>query len=83
MPIQGTAADLIKIAMVQIDQRIRREGLGTAMILQVHDELLFEVPEGELDTTIVAVREEMEGAAHLEVPLVVDVGQGKSWAEAH
>lgn len=82
-PIQGTAADLIKSAMVTIDRRLRRQGSGTRMLLQVHDELLFEVPEGELQTVIPLVREIMEGVAALEVPLEVEIGQGSSWAEAH
>ncbi len=82
-PIQGTAADLIKSAMVTIDRRLRRQGLSARMLLQVHDELLFEVPEGELQTVIPLVREIMEEAAALEVPLEVEIGQGKSWADAH
>jgi len=83
MPIQGTAADLIKIAMVRVDRRLRREELQAEIILQVHDELLLEVPEAEVDSASAAVREEMEKAAELSVPLVVDVGRGLSWAEAH
>ncbi len=82
-PIQGTAADLIKIAMVAIDRRLHEHGLGTRMLLQVHDELLFEVPEQELQTVTTLVREVMEGVAALEVPLEVEIGQGRSWAEAH
>ncbi len=82
-PIQGTAADLIKIAMVTIDRRLRQQGSGTRMLLQVHDELLFEVPEEELQTVLPLVREVMEGVAALEVPLEVEIGQGRSWAEAH
>ena len=82
-PIQGTAADLIKIAMVAIDRRLHEHGFGTRMLLQVHDELLFEVPEQELQTVTTLVREVMEGVAALEVPLEVEIGQGRSWAEAH
>jgi DNA polymerase-1 len=82
-PIQGSAADIIKVAMVRIFARLQREGLGAKMVLQVHDELVFDVPESELETVRVLVREEMEGAAQLDVPLVVDIGVGKNWREAH
>jgi DNA polymerase-1 len=84
-PIQGTAADVIRRAMVRMEAAI--EGLPAVMLLQVHDELLFEVDEGSVDALIAAAREVMEGAAdpavHLAVPLVVDAGQGANWAEAH
>jgi len=83
MPIQGTAADLIKIAMVRVDRRLRQEGLASEIVLQVHDELLLEAPADEVEAATAAVREEMEKAAELQVPLVVDVGRGQSWAEAH
>ncbi len=83
MPIQGTAADLVKVAMVRIDRRLRREGLRGEMILQVHDELVLEVPEEEVGRTADAVRAEMESVAPLRVPLVVEIGWGHSWAEAH
>ncbi|HKA53561.1 MAG TPA: DNA polymerase I [Candidatus Binatia bacterium] len=82
-PIQGTAADLIKMAMVAIDRRLTQEKLHTRMLLQVHDELLFEVPEGELERVKKLVRELMEGVISLQVPLRVDLGTGKNWAEAH
>jgi len=82
-PIQGTAADLIKMAMVAIDRRFESEKLKTRMLLQVHDELLFEVPEKEVKKTEKLVREIMEGIMPLRVPLRVDVGIGKNWAEAH
>ncbi|HEV8717599.1 MAG TPA: DNA polymerase I, partial [Candidatus Binatia bacterium] len=82
-PIQGTAADLIKMAMVAIDRRLTREKLHTRMLLQVHDELLFEVPEKEVDQVKRLVRELMEGVMSLQVPLQVDLGTGKNWAEAH
>ncbi len=82
-PIQGTAADIIKIAMVRIDQRLEREGLKTQMILQVHDELNFNVPIDELERVQTLVREEMEGAYQLRVPLKVDIGTGHNWLEAH
>jgi DNA polymerase-1 len=81
-PIQGTAADLVKIAMIRVYERLRRENLGARMILQVHDELLLEVPENEIDRTTEVVREEMEGVHPLAVPLVVDVGVGTNWMEA-
>ena len=82
-PIQGTAADIIKLAMIRIDKRLAGEGLRTSMILQVHDELVFEVPEQEMDQIKILVREEMEGAMSLKVPLKVDIGGGKNWREAH
>ncbi len=82
-PIQGTAADLIKVAMIRIDKRLRREGLLAKMIIQVHDELVLEVPEAELAAVRRLVREEMEGALELKVPIVVDIGEGRNWLEAH
>ena len=82
-PIQGTAADIIKIAMVRIDRRMEREGVRSEMILQVHDELNFNVPEDEVELMTRIVREEMEGAFALKVPLRVDVGVGGNWLEAH
>jgi DNA polymerase-1 len=82
-PIQGTAADLIKAAMVAIDRRLTAAGSGAGMILQVHDELILEAPEAEVDAVAAVVREEMEGAARLSVPLEVAVGVGSSWAEIH
>jgi DNA polymerase-1 len=82
-PIQGTAADLIKAAMVAIDRRLLEAGSAAGMILQVHDELILEAPEDEVDAAVAVVREEMEGAAELSVPLEVAVGVGSSWAEIH
>jgi DNA polymerase-1 len=82
-PIQGTAADLIKKAMINIHKRLERENLKTKMILQVHDELLFEVKEDEIDIIRSMVKEEMEGVHPLQVPLKVDVKVGKNWDEAH
>lgn len=81
--IQGTAADLIKKAMVDVDAALRAAGLGAAMILQVHDELVFEVPVAEVDATSRLVRERMEAVWPLDVPLQVEVGAGKNWREAH
>jgi DNA polymerase-1 len=82
-PIQGSAADLIKVAMINIARRLKEEGLKTLMILQVHDELVFETPVDEVDRVKALVKEEMEGAIKLDVPIRVDVGVGKSWGEAH
>ena len=81
-PLQGSAADLIKVAMIRIHHALRREGLRTRMLLQVHDELVFEAPEDEVERVRPLVKGLMEGAATLEVPLVVDVGVGKNWLEA-
>jgi DNA polymerase-1 len=81
-PIQGTAADLVKIAMVRVYHRLLRDKLAARMIMQVHDELLLEVPEAEVEQTSRAVREEMESVHELTVPLVVDIGVGKNWMEA-
>ena len=80
-PIQGSAADLIKIAMIRIHERLASERLNARMLLQVHDELVFEVPGPELDIVEALVRGEMEHAASLSVPLVVDVGTGRNWLE--
>ena len=80
-PIQGSAADLIKIAMIRIDERLRRHPFKSRMLLQVHDELVFEAPPDELDGLQAMIREEMEGAAALSVPLVVDIGVGANWVE--
>jgi DNA polymerase-1 len=80
-PLQGTAADLIKLAMISIDARLKKEKLAAQMILQVHDELLFEAPEKEKRTVEALVREEMEGVYKLEVPLVVEVCSGPNWRD--
>jgi len=80
-PIQGSAADLIKIAMIQIAKALRESDLVSAMLLQVHDELVFEVAPGEIDRISDLVTREMEGAATLSVPLIVDLGVGKNWLE--
>ena len=82
-PIQGTAADLIKLAMVRVDRRLRAEGLAARLVLQVHDELIVECPEGEADTVRALLKEEMEGVAALSVPLVADASAGRTWADAH
>jgi DNA polymerase-1 len=86
-PIQGAAADIIKRAMIRVPDALAKKNLASRMLLQVHDELLFEAPEGEIDTLIEAVRDVMEGAAapavNMAVPLVADAGVGDSWDEAH
>jgi DNA polymerase-1 len=82
-PIQGTAADVIKIAMIRVDGALRASGLDARLLLQVHDELVLEVADRDLEPLGKLVREEMEGAAALQAPLEVDVGHGRTWAEAH
>ncbi len=82
-PIQGTAADIIRRAMIRIPDALADADLAATMLLQVHDELIFEVPDDEIDQTAVVVKATMEGAAHLDVPLVVDTGVGDNWDEAH
>ena len=83
MPIQGTAADIIKLAMIRVDARLRAEGLKARLVLQVHDELIVECPEEEAETVKKLLTEEMEGVVSLAVPLTADAHVGKSWAEAH
>ena len=82
-PIQGSAADIIKLAMIKIHRRMKSEDWKSKMLLQVHDELVFDVPKVEVDALTKMVKEEMENAFTLEVPLVVDVGIGENWLEAH
>jgi DNA polymerase-1 len=82
-PVQGSAADLIKRAMIDLDRELAARGLGSRLILQIHDELLLEVPEAEADEARALVTRVMEGALKLDVPLVVDARIGKSWAEVH
>jgi DNA polymerase-1 len=82
-PIQGSAADLIKLAMIKVDGAIRDRKLESAMLLSVHDELVFEVPPHELDTVTLVVKEIMEGVWDLKVPLMVNLAVGDNWAEAH
>ena len=81
-PVQGTAADIIKLAMVRVDEALRREGLQSRLILQVHDELLLECPPEEVETAARLLRESMENVIQLSVPLQADVHQGGNWAEA-
>ena len=82
-PMQGTAADIIKLAMIDVDNWLSDEKLQSQMIMQVHDELVLEVPENELDKVIAGLRSRMAGAVELDVPLLVDVGVGDNWDEAH
>jgi DNA polymerase I len=83
MPFQGSAADLIKLAMVHLYHQIVTEHLPCHMLLQIHDELLFEIPENAVEEMLPRIIETMENVWHLEVPLTVEVGQGHTWAEAH
>jgi DNA polymerase-1 len=82
-PLQGTAADIIKVAMIHIQNRIEEPGLFTKMIMQVHDELVFEVPEEELQKAVLMIQNEMETVMDLSILLKVSVHSGKNWAEAH
>lgn len=82
MPIQGAAADIIKIAMIRVEDRLKKEGMQARLILQVHDELIVEAPEAEAQRAAKLLTEEMQGAAKLSVPLIADAGIGKSWYDA-
>ena len=82
-PIQGTSADIIKIAMIRIDRRLRESGMAARMVLQIHDELLFEAPQTEAEALKEMVVSEMEGVIKLSVPLTVECKDGKNWLEAH
>ena len=82
MPIQGTASDIVKIAMLHVDEEFKRAGLTARMLMQVHDELLIEVPDAELDKATEILKREMESAVSLDVPLVADVGVGDNWMDA-
>lgn len=83
MPIQGTAADVIKLAMLRVHYSLRAEGLEARLVLQVHDELIVECPEAEAEAVKALLVREMEGVMALSVPLEADAGAGRSWAEAH
>jgi DNA polymerase-1 len=83
VPIQGTAADLIKIAMNNLYREFLNSGMATKMIMQIHDELVFDVPKTELETATAIIKKVMESAAKLTVPLIVDIGSGDNWLEAH
>jgi DNA polymerase-1 len=80
-PLQGTAADLIKVAMIRIDRILRGQKLQAKMTLQVHDELLFDVPEDEVDAVQKLVQREMEHVIELNVPIVADIGVGQNWRD--
>ncbi len=82
MPIQGTASDIVKIAMIRVADALKREGFATKMIMQVHDELLFEAPDSEIDAVSSVIKREMESSATLDVPLVVEIGVGDNWMNA-
>ncbi|MEO6656173.1 MAG: DNA polymerase I [Pyrinomonadaceae bacterium] len=82
MPIQGTASDIVKIAMIRVANSLKKERLGTKMIMQVHDELLFEAPENEIEAASALIKREMESAATLNVPLTVEIGVGDNWMNA-
>ena len=82
-PLQGSAADIIKIAMARVARRFKEEGLRSRMILQVHDELIVDTFRGEKERVAEILREEMEGAASLRVPLTVEIGEGENWLQAH
>jgi DNA polymerase-1 len=82
-PLQGTAADIIKVAMIHIQSRIENLPLSTKMIMQVHDELVFEVPEGEVEKVLPLIKNEMETVMELSIPLKVSIDSGKNWAEVH
>ena len=82
MPIQGTAADVMKLAMIRVARRLKAEGLQAQLILQVHDELIVECPQEEADQVKALLTQEMEGAGNFSVPLVAEAGAGRSWAEA-
>jgi len=76
MPLQGTASDIVKLAMLKVDEALRRENLETKMIMQVHDELLFESPEAEVEKAMGIIKKAMETAVDLDVPLTVEIGAG-------
>ena len=82
-PMQGSAADIIKIAMIRIQNQLQAQKLQTRMLLQVHDELVFDVPKTELEIVRPLVKEAMENAFTLAVPLVADLGVGNNWLDAH
>jgi len=82
-PIQGSAADLIKLAMLNIDRQLRTKNLKSKLILQVHDELIIEAPNDESDTIIELLKHEMSQVMQLKVPLVIDIGSGNNWDDAH
>jgi DNA polymerase-1 len=82
-PIQGTAADIVKLAMLALDRRIREEKLPLRMLLQIHDELIFEAPEDKIEESVKLIRESMENVVELSVPLKVGIEIGDSWGDLH
>ena len=82
MPIQGTASDIVKIAMLKVDAALKRENLKTRIIMQVHDELLLESPNDEVERAMETVKKEMDSAVKLDVPLIVEIGAGDNWMNA-
>jgi len=82
MPIQGTAADIVKIAMIRVHKQLRDAGLRAQLVLQVHDELVFDIPESEVARAVPIIKQAMEGAFDLRAPLKVDVKAGKDWCTA-
>ena len=81
-PIQGTAADILKMAMIELQKRIDKENLNSKMLVQVHDELVFDVPENEVEIMKELIRDVMENIYKLDVPLKVDIEYGRTWYEA-
>ena len=82
-PIQGGAADIIKLAMLDIDAALKATGLQTKMLLQVHDELVFEAPDSEVEQAVQIIKKTMENVVQMNVPFVVEVGVGNNWTDAH
>jgi len=82
-PMQGTAADLIKLAMIDVHAWLRRENLGARLVMQVHDELVLEVPDAEVERLKTDLPARMAGVAQLSVPLLAEVGVGENWEQAH
>jgi DNA polymerase-1 len=82
-PVQGTAADIMKIAMINVHKAIKKEKIEAKLILQVHDELILDTPEGEIDAVVNLITDSMMGAAKLDVPLEIDIGIGDNWDQAH
>jgi DNA polymerase-1 len=81
MPIQGTASDIVKFAMINVARELKKAGLKTQMIMQVHDELLFEAPDAETAAAAEIIKREMEAAAALDIPLIVELGTGTNWMD--
>jgi DNA polymerase-1 len=80
-PIQGSAADIMKIAMIRTYERLKKEGLDARIVMQVHDELIIEAKDSQVDLVKAILKEEMEGSAKLSIPLTVEVSTGKNWLE--